>query len=81
MSHPHASKAPHGHGHPGGHPGGEKKYLPRLIAWEVTRSCVLNCIHCRAAARQWTQFRTQLRVVSHAISRGRYFFSPPGPAG
>ena len=50
MSHPHATKAPHGHGHPSG-AGGEKKYLPRLIAWEVTRSCVLNCVHCRAAAK------------------------------
>ena len=47
MTHPHTMKAPQGHGHPGG----EKKYLPRLIAWEVTRSCVLNCVHCRAAAR------------------------------
>jgi len=28
----------------------EKKYLPRLIAFEVTRSCNLDCIHCRAAA-------------------------------
>ncbi|MBI5416461.1 heme b synthase [Candidatus Poribacteria bacterium] len=28
----------------------EKEYLPRLIAWEVTRSCVLSCIHCRASA-------------------------------
>ncbi|NIA31851.1 MAG: radical SAM protein, partial [Actinobacteria bacterium] len=27
------------------------KYMPRLIAWEVTRSCELNCRHCRAAAR------------------------------
>ncbi|MEW6409386.1 MAG: radical SAM protein [Nitrospirota bacterium] len=25
--------------------------VPKLIAWEVTRSCVLNCIHCRAAAK------------------------------
>jgi MoaA/NifB/PqqE/SkfB family radical SAM enzyme len=50
MSHPHAAKAPHSHGHPAG-TGGEKKYLPRLIAWEVTRSCVLNCVHCRAAAK------------------------------
>ncbi|MBN1865819.1 heme b synthase [Candidatus Sumerlaeota bacterium] len=25
--------------------------LPRLIAWEVTRSCRLDCRHCRAAAR------------------------------
>lgn len=29
----------------------EKKYIPRLIAWEVTRTCELNCRHCRAAAR------------------------------
>ncbi|MDP8255789.1 MAG: heme b synthase [Candidatus Alcyoniella australis] len=25
-------------------------FIPRLIAWEVTRSCVLECMHCRAAA-------------------------------
>ncbi len=24
----------------------------RLVAWEVTRSCNLNCIHCRAAAEK-----------------------------
>jgi len=24
---------------------------PRIIAWEITRSCNLNCVHCRAAAR------------------------------
>jgi len=29
----------------------QKQYLPRLIAWEITRSCYLDCIHCRAAAR------------------------------
>ena len=36
-----------------GHPGNINKgvYLPRLIAWEITRSCELNCVHCRAAAR------------------------------
>jgi heme b synthase len=28
-------------------PGG----LPQLIAWEVTRCCILSCKHCRAAAR------------------------------
>ena len=27
-----------------------KEYLPRLIAWEVTRRCNLKCKHCRAAA-------------------------------
>jgi radical SAM protein with 4Fe4S-binding SPASM domain len=37
-----------------GHPGPTAeggKHLPRLIAWEVTRSCILACKHCRAAAR------------------------------
>jgi heme b synthase len=24
---------------------------PRLIAWEITRSCNLRCVHCRAAAQ------------------------------
>lgn len=40
-------------GHPASHPTQEddNKYLPRLIAWEMTRSCILNCVHCRAAAR------------------------------
>ena len=38
--------------HPADHAGGGgKQYLPRLIAWEVTRSCPLACKHCRAAAR------------------------------
>jgi len=26
-------------------------YVPRLIAWEVTRACMLACRHCRAAAQ------------------------------
>ena len=45
-----------GHGGHGGHGGpktkdGEKVWLPKLIAWELTRTCNLDCIHCRAAAR------------------------------
>ncbi|MBN2312078.1 MAG: radical SAM protein, partial [Candidatus Hydrogenedentes bacterium] len=36
MSHP-----PHAEGN---------RHAPRLIAWELTRSCNLNCRHCRAAA-------------------------------
>ena len=24
----------------------------RLVAWEMTRSCNLNCVHCRAAAER-----------------------------
>jgi len=35
---------------PTAHPSGSAAYLPRLIAWEVTRSCPLACKHCRAAA-------------------------------
>ncbi|HFB83517.1 MAG TPA: radical SAM protein, partial [Thermodesulfatator sp.] len=26
------------------------EFVPRLVAWEVTRNCNLNCVHCRAAA-------------------------------
>ncbi|HYB20409.1 MAG TPA: radical SAM protein, partial [Thermodesulfobacteriota bacterium] len=37
-----------------GHPSGNRvdSQVPplRMVAWEVTRSCNLNCIHCRAAA-------------------------------
>ena len=36
-------------GHPGNLDKGE--HLPRLIAWEVTRFCLLSCKHCRAAAK------------------------------
>ena len=34
-------------------PGDPKKHewTPRLIAWEVTRSCMLACKHCRASAQ------------------------------
>ena len=27
-------------------------HTPRLIAWELTRSCTLHCRHCRAAAHE-----------------------------
>ena len=27
-------------------------FSPRLIAWEITRSCNLTCIHCRASAEK-----------------------------
>jgi len=36
-------------GHPHGHPNSDE-FAPRLIAWELTRSCPLSCKHCRAAA-------------------------------
>ena len=29
----------------------DTRHIPRLIAWEVTRSCMLACKHCRAAAQ------------------------------
>ena len=28
----------------------KKIYIPRLVAWEVTKKCKLNCKHCRASA-------------------------------
>jgi heme b synthase len=34
---------------PKGHPHNNQ---PRLIAWEVTRRCNLNCVHCRAASEK-----------------------------
>ncbi|RJP23386.1 MAG: heme b synthase [Candidatus Abyssobacteria bacterium SURF_5] len=37
------------HAH-GGHPGGKSEL--RLVAWEITRSCNLACIHCRASAER-----------------------------
>lgn len=24
--------------------------LPHILAWELTRACNLNCVHCRASA-------------------------------
>ncbi len=35
--------------HPRAH-ANDDSTTPRLIAWEVTRTCLLNCRHCRAAA-------------------------------
>ncbi len=37
-------------GHPHGKPGQPNQ--PRLVAWEVTRSCNLSCVHCRAASEK-----------------------------
>ncbi|MGQ9748778.1 heme b synthase [Desulfosoma sp.] len=38
---PHGTTPPHAKGH---------AWTLRLVAWEVTRSCNLSCVHCRAAA-------------------------------
>ena len=45
----------------------------RMIAWEVTRSCNLNCIHCRAAAKRGPypgELNTEeaLRLIDEIIS-------------
>ncbi len=29
-----------------------QEFSPRLVAWEVTRSCNLNCVHCRASSEK-----------------------------
>lgn len=42
--HPHTPQAPHGPQTAGG------EAALRLVAWEITRNCNLNCVHCRAAA-------------------------------
>ena len=39
---------PQHHGHHG--KGGDGEAGLRLLAWEVTRTCNLSCVHCRAAA-------------------------------
>jgi len=41
-------------GHPHGAASKEGRFVPRLIAWEITRSCNLQCKHCRAAAQAGT---------------------------
>lgn len=34
-----------------GEEGNIRRYIPRLIAWEVTRACRMACKHCRAASQ------------------------------
>ena len=33
-------------------PQDKDQFAPRILAWELTRRCNLNCIHCRATASQ-----------------------------
>jgi MoaA/NifB/PqqE/SkfB family radical SAM enzyme len=45
----------------------------RMVAWEITRSCNLNCVHCRAAAERGPypgEFNKEeaLRVIDEIIS-------------
>lgn len=32
--------------------GDSHRHEPRLVAWEVTRKCNLNCVHCRASSER-----------------------------
>lgn len=32
----------------------KNNFIPKLIAWELTRTCNLDCIHCRASASRGT---------------------------
>ncbi len=50
MEKKHGEHTQHAHGGHGAEEG-RRVWLPKLIAWELTRSCNLDCIHCRAAAR------------------------------
>jgi heme b synthase len=48
----------------------------RMIAWEVTRSCNLNCVHCRAAAQRGPypgELSTEesLRLIDEIVSFSR----------
>lgn len=49
-SHP-ASQSDSPHGAPKGSHAPSQEGNLRLVAWEVTRSCNLACVHCRAAAQ------------------------------
>lgn len=52
----------------------QQQWQPRLIAWEITRSCNLSCQHCRAAA-QHGPYENELsldevkRVLDNVASR------------
>lgn len=55
----------------------EKKYTPRLIAFEVTRTCSLNCKHCRADAGAKT-FKNELsKEEIFQILKNISFFASP----
>ncbi|HOV84830.1 MAG TPA: heme b synthase [Syntrophobacteraceae bacterium] len=50
MNHPWGKNHESKKAHPSGHASGRAPAL-RLVAWEVTRTCNLACVHCRAAAQ------------------------------
>ena len=54
-----------------------KNYTPRLIAWETTRRCSLNCRHCRAAAQD-IPYKNELTLDEcKQFLDGMLEFSPP----
>ena len=59
-------------GHP--HASTPDMFAPRLIAWELTRSCPLHCKHCRAAAQHGPyagelSFEEVTRVIDSIAAR------------
>ncbi len=54
-----------------------KIYTPRLIAWEVTRRCALNCLHCRASAQD-IQYQNEFSLEDcQRFLDGMLKFTPP----
>ncbi len=54
-----------------------KEFIPRLIAWELTGSCNLKCVHCRASAveeRDPNELTTQ--EITDTIDNIATFASP-----
>jgi heme b synthase len=56
--------------------GNKKDASPRLVAWEVTRKCNLNCVHCRASSDRGPYSgelaKTEsLRVLDQIAASGR----------
>lgn len=54
----------------------ENRFVPRLIAWELTRTCNLDCIHCRASASRGTyegELTTDevFRILEEIVEVGR----------
>ncbi|GAK53965.1 radical SAM domain protein [Candidatus Moduliflexus flocculans] len=50
---------------------------PRLIAWEVTRRCTLNCLHCRASAQNIPYQNEFSFAECRRLLDGMTCFSPP----
>ncbi len=55
----------------------KKIYTPRLIAWEVTRRCSLNCLHCRASAQDIPYQNEFTLKECQRFLEGMVPFSPP----